>query len=417
MKVADRHRLDVAPEAIEGAPVDAGEQAAIAPLHLLRVGGGDEGAAQGGPRQLDLGERPLHVGAGELQPLGEDRRRGRTAEGQPGPHQVGEGSVAIRDGGSPPGRRLADLRDEAATLPGKKGEGPSLGRHPERRGGACPRRRRHEEASGPPVGDQPLEQGGPAAGAPLRLGQATQVEQEVVQLVGGLDPGLGLLDHRGHRLRVERPQALDDLGGQPAPDRDRPRAPLLQRRVVEESVGVRVEDLVGERRGLGHVPRQPPDPPRRQLDENSGAAPRRRSPRRGSRGRSPPPAGGRAPRSRPRRGCPGRRSVRGTPPPAGPGPASAAGWGGSSCRLAGAAGQRAGGVPAPAGLEHRRLQNGLGQHLVDVFGAHQVEDAIEGEAVLRARARGGPRRRWRRPAARSRSCGRSACAGPCPRRG
>ncbi len=52
---------------------------------------------------------------------------------------------------------------------------------------------------------------------------------------------------------VEPPQVPGALR-QPSSQRHRPGAPLLEGRVVEEGVGLAVQDLVGERRGLGGLP-------------------------------------------------------------------------------------------------------------------------------------------------------------------
>ena len=79
--------------------------------------------------------------------------------------------------------------------------------------------------------------------------------------------------------------------------------------------------------------------------------------------------------------------------------------------------QRARRVPAEARAEHRRLQHRLGQHLLHRRpGAGSRRCPPAGSCAAR-RARAGCRRRSPPPAARSRRCGRSACAAPGPRRG
>ncbi len=75
-----------------------------------------------------------------------------------------------------------------------------------------------------------------------------------MQLVGvaRLGPGLGHDARDG--VRVEGAEVALVLGER-APQRHRARAALLERRVVEERVRLRVEDLVRERRRLGRVAR------------------------------------------------------------------------------------------------------------------------------------------------------------------
>ena len=80
-------------------------------------------------------------------------------------------------------------------------------------------------------------------------------------------------------------------------------------------------------------------------------------------------------------------------------------------------GERAGGVPAPAGAEHRRDEQRLLDGLLGALRLHEVEHVRRAGSCAAGRSRGGWRRRWPRPAARSRSRRRSACAARGPRRG
>ena len=113
-------------------------------------------------------------------------------------------------------------------------------------------------------------------------------------------------------LGIEPADRSTTPAGSPRRTRDRARAALLERRVVEEGVGVGVQDLVREHRRLGQLARRASGSrPSRDRLEHARAARRRPSPRAGSRAASRAPAGGRAARWRRRRGCPGRRAAPG----------------------------------------------------------------------------------------------------------
>ena len=90
--------------------------------------------------------------------------------------------------------------------------------------------------------------------APLRHRRKhDQREQRVVQLIGVANHGPGFGGHLRDGLGVERSQASGVLGPERPPQLHRAGAALLERRVVEEGVGIRVQDLVAERRGLARV--------------------------------------------------------------------------------------------------------------------------------------------------------------------
>ena len=67
-----------------------------------------------------------------------------------------------------------------------------------------------------------------------------------MELLGIPAVGARLLANSRDRVRVELTQIACGLG-QPPPERDGARPPLLEGRVIEEGVGPAVEDLVGER--------------------------------------------------------------------------------------------------------------------------------------------------------------------------
>ena len=244
-------------------------------------------------------------------------------------------------------------------------------------------------------------------------------EERLVHLLGVLRLRPGLLAHARDGLGVERAELVGGPRVEHAARHDGLRAALLERRVVEERVGLRVQDAAREGRRLGRVDRarsmravaqaaqdleEAVDVHRlgeavldrlahdrvlhRHLDVAAAAA---------SRGRRRPAGKAAASRSSARM----RRSGAGTRLP---------------FRRA-LEQQRARDVPAPARLEHRRGQQRLDEHArAPCPGAGSRRPPPAGScAAGRARARSPPRSRP--PAARSRSRGRSACAAPGPRRG
>ena len=99
----------------------------------------------------------------------------------------------------------------------------------------------------------------PAPPRPSSVGEESRGEQRVVQLVGVARVGPGLVAHLRDRRRVERAEIVGGWWARRPARVDRLRAPLLERRVVEERVRLRVQDLVRERRRLGQVARHAAD--------------------------------------------------------------------------------------------------------------------------------------------------------------
>ena len=103
----------------------------------------------------------------------------------------------------------------------------------------------------------------------------------------------------GDRRLVERADVVGRRarGRQPAAQRHRARAALLERRVVEERVRVRVDQLVRQRARLDGVARHHLDLAALELLDHPAQAARGPSPRRGSRGSSRTRAGDRGSRA------------------------------------------------------------------------------------------------------------------------
>ena len=89
--------------------------------------------------------------------------------------------------------------------------------------------------------------------ASLRVGQAAEPEQRVVQFLGVDRIGPSLDSNLRDRLRVEPAKLGGALRIVPAPRHDGLGPPLFQWRVVEKGVGSRRQRLECERRGLGQI--------------------------------------------------------------------------------------------------------------------------------------------------------------------
>ena len=178
-----------------------------------------------------------------------------------------------------------------------------------------------------------------------RGGHEHERAEQVVQLLGVAQLGPGLLDDRRHHRRVERGEVVR-LERQAAPRRDRPRAALLEGRVVEEGVGAPVQDLLGQHRGDHRVDAVGPHLARADLARAPRSGPRGPSPRCSSRRASGARSGGRGSRSA-RRRSPGRRRAPGRSPPSGRRP-PCAGWRAGRGGCPGSAGRRASGTGSSA---------------------------------------------------------------------
>ena len=101
--------------------------------------------------------------------------------------------------------------------------------------------------------DELVEVPGPARTRALLFGDDAHGVHGVVQLVGVRDFRPRLFANRGDGRGIE----LADVGRafrvEPAALRDRERAPLFERRIVQIGVGPRVENFRGQRRRLDQI--------------------------------------------------------------------------------------------------------------------------------------------------------------------
>ena len=204
-----------------------------------------------------------------------------------------------------------------------------------------------------------------------------------MHLVGVARRGPDLRGDLCDRCRIERPDPARVGGRERAPDRDGPRATLLERRVVEVRPGAGVEELVRERRGLRRVHRHEPDvavgdplehgAERARVHRLAQAVTERLVHERVI-GHGDRPAGRVVLAGDLRREHRGEQ-VLGAHPGDRRGHALALEQAGD--------GERARRVPAPAHAEHRRLERRLDEHLVERRRRDVGEDRLEGERVLR----------------------------------
>ena len=262
-------RLDLAAQPHQREPMDARQDPAVAPLDPVQlvVGGGDrirhghrcrraspgERAAQDVAVGLEAEQRLEHRAGPEPQ-LGRQRAGGaRAAAVEVRGHDAAQRDVGLEHRG--PARRRQRRRRVGVGHHAAHRAQP-LGRHPPaaRRARAV---RRPGEQRRAPRGGQRVE--------PRRLGRQRprarrrhqpQGLQRVVQLVRIPDDRRHLVLGGGDGLGRQGARRLRHLLRQAAAQVDRAGPALLERRVVEERVGVGVQELVAERRRLDHIARQ-----------------------------------------------------------------------------------------------------------------------------------------------------------------
>ena len=230
------HRLDLRAEAVQRVAMDARQQPPLAPLELGRrvtVAWG-EAAAEHHSLRLQRDERRFDLDVRDAQCRGEGSRSGRTDDAESSTDQLADGGLSRR-------RIVEQFHFRAA-----------LGRDPDGRSAVD-----GLESRCTPGLDQLAHVLRPIGG--LRFGQEAGGEQCVVQLVRVLDLGPDLLPHPLDGGGIERAEVGGGGGLERTAGVHRLRAALLQRCVVEELVGPRVEDLVRQRRRLGKIARDQPD--------------------------------------------------------------------------------------------------------------------------------------------------------------
>lgn len=338
MELESGDGFDFAAEAAEREAVNAGEDAAVAPFDAA---GGGETALEDLAFGFKKGERLLDFADGEGDLTGE-RERG---DGASGFHPAAE-----RGGGV-------------------GGERKAFGGDPEclsaARNGGC--------AAG---GGEFVEPGSPFGGG----GQGDEGQERVVEFVGVADSGPGIaarfIDCRG----VEDANSLGEVGSQGSAQLHGAGAALLERGVIEEGVGIGIENFVGERGGLGGFDGDGAD--RAVMNGGDDAAQRINV-----HGFMKAVGDG-----FPDEGMIGDANGAGEILGAGDligenggeevgGAHALDGWGDLAATGEAGKGESAGGIPAPAGGEERSGEKSLREDVFESIGAEEFEDEFEGEGM------------------------------------
>ena len=248
--------------------MDAGEQAPLAPFDGSGIG--CEPPAEHAALGLQRDERDVDVNRRDPKIRGKARRGHRSEAPEPRAQHLGQRRVA-----SGRGPKLLGQRERWVGAPAAERRfdfGQALGRAPQHGTAA-----RGAEAGGASARDEGVDVGAPARTLAARElarhiggvrpsprdrlcgGREAEHHERIVHFigVGGIRPCL--VANSVDRVRIEP----SDVGGgdriESAAHRHRPRAALLERRIVEKRVGSGVEDFRRERGGLGEVAGDDPD--------------------------------------------------------------------------------------------------------------------------------------------------------------
>ena len=240
--------------------MNAGEEAALAPLQLARAGG--EPAAQHEPFVLERAEGEVHVGYRHAERRRDRRRRRRPDNLEPAPHELPQG-VLPHPAPLPLALGRRERRLAARAREHRREHRQALGRKPQ----SCARLKH----AGPPGLDEL-----PEIPLPLRIPhsafrtrEGTGDQQRIVQLVRGADVGPSFVLHPVDRRLVELAELVRRLHVEPAASDHGLGAALLQRGVVQERVRLRVQRLVRQGRRLRRVARDEREAPRLHLLEHA----------------------------------------------------------------------------------------------------------------------------------------------------
>ena len=271
--------FDAAAQAAEGLAMDAGEQAAFAPF--FAGGAGAESAAQDVAVAFEGDERELDGGAGQVQAGGQlgggdgaggvevaahdhfDDRVGvfgAFAGPVGGQGRGGGGEDGIGEEGGDPGGAFArdpDVIAAGALVVDPGGADGAAGADEavegrDQRFGSVGVMCGSVIGGGAMCGGARLNAARPNAPKPNPRRPDHPAEQGIVQFVGVAQRGSGGVDDSGDGFGIERAEAVGvDL--EAAAERDRAGAALFEGGVVEEGIGVGVEQFVADRRCLGRV--------------------------------------------------------------------------------------------------------------------------------------------------------------------
>ena len=243
-EVGLRDRLDLPPQPVQGVAMDAGEEPALAPLLPRRARG--EPAAEDEALAFERRQGDLDRAPPEAQARGERLGGDRPQAVQPAAHELDQRLLRGPLAGEAGGRRDRRLqRSPPDGAPGAAAAARRRSRDAHRRAGS-PRRR-------PPGRGQASNSRSQPERSPSSAVTKPRVSRASCSSSGVSASGQASARTRTMALGVERAEVRGGLRIEPAAQRDRLGAALLERRVVQEGVGLGLEDLVGERRGLDDV--------------------------------------------------------------------------------------------------------------------------------------------------------------------
>ncbi|MBV6412664.1 MAG: hypothetical protein OMOMHJEC_00447 [Xanthomonadales bacterium] len=235
-------RFDLAPQPLHGHPVDACEQVALAPLD--GPAGAAEIAAHGIALAFQADQRRLDGRARQRREAGEQGvDSDRSEPGQARAQHIDQRSVGLPGLRGVVRRRIdrglqAGAGSQRAPLRDAFGGDPHGGRI---------------QPGGAARAEQLRQQRRPALARDLVGIEETEADQRLVQLVGVARLRPGIAAHLFDGRRIQPAEVLGLLRVHPAARLHRLGAALLQRRIVEEGVGARGQDLHRQRRGRGEL--------------------------------------------------------------------------------------------------------------------------------------------------------------------
>ena len=233
--------------------MDARQEPPLAPLDLLgRDGRGREAPAEHAALGLHRGQRRVHLAGRE----GERRRRAPPRwSGRPAPSRARTIST------SAPSRsdHAAARRAGGSTRSGSKRRRGHTVAASERRSAGTQKTWSGARGAGPRARPRSARRDSRSRPSPSRSGSAPRSSSRSCSSSASRRSGQASSTTAAIAAASSAPTSSATDGGQPAAERDRARAALLERGVVEEGVRVGVQDLVrrrrdGSRRLAGHAP-------------------------------------------------------------------------------------------------------------------------------------------------------------------
>ena len=235
--------------------MDARQQPPLAPLDLLAAIASGVNRPRSTPPSASTAASAASTSTGrDVERARERRGGGRADQPEPRPHDLDQRAVPIGPRRGAPRRRLDQVGLEARLRPDRGGQRAPLGRRPRRRGSPW----RSRAARPAAISSSQIRR---STRRPSRSGSAPRSSSRSCSSSASRRSGQASSTTAAIAAGSRPPDVVGHGRGQAAAQRDRARAALLERRVVEEGVGVGVQDLVREHRRLGRLAGHAPDLP------------------------------------------------------------------------------------------------------------------------------------------------------------